>query len=193
MFVLLCMEQVVVKAVPLKNVQTTLKQWLSLLLTMNTFLVMYLLWESDMTGYVLAYIFWGVWLPCLGFIAMDAGEMKSLMYFALVQCVLSSMIFCSVLSVLFFYDTYRDMCEDCAQQFAQDDDLCFLQTMNMTMTLSVDDCVSVPQPDEFYTFCATIALICVVGMCTSYEAQTLAQYKKAKVVTLEEVSRYVMV
>ena len=177
-------QQVVVMAVPVKPAGTTLAQWLRLLIGMNVCMLLYLLLTTEISGYTVAYVIWGIWLPCFGSISLSAGEFKSLSYFGMTQCYLSVLVFCCALSVVSFYNTFNAMCDDCAYEFYKGIDMCFVDSMNVTLTATLEQCMSMPEPDVFYSLSGIVGLMAIVGMCAAYEVRTMLEQLKTKVVVV---------
>lgn len=180
-------QEVVATAVPVKLGNTALKHWLQFLIGMNICICMYFTFYNDNTSFTFTYILWGVWLPSFGFISLNASEFTSLKCFGVTQCFVSGFLFCCVLSMVSFYHTFHDMCDDCADEFDQGTELCFVESMNMTLTVTVEQCTSMPEPDVFYCLSAIFGIVAIVGLCVAYETRNIVERQKMKVIVVGHV------
>lgn len=186
-------EQVLVTGVPVKSSLKSLIHWLNILLGMNIIFVLYLILTTEADGYILAYILWGIWLPCFGRISIDAAELRSLEFFSVSQLFVSVLTTCCALSVGSFYWTFQGMCKDCYNQFVNQDGTCFVDMQNTTLTIESDDCLSMPPANTFYATAAYSLLIGFVGLMTAFRGRSLIEQKKVRVIVLEDVPSYLEV
>ena len=186
-------EEQFVTAVPVKPLQKSLRHWLALHMGMNFCTSLYIISTTEVSGYTFAYILWGVWLPCFGYVSATAGEIRSLGYFAFTQCIFSVIAICCVLSVASFYWTFQGMCEDCNYQFLNQSGTCYVTSINTGLVIKSSECLSMPPADSFYATIGYFGLIAIVGIITAHRASAVIDQKKVRVAISEEVPQYIVV
>jgi len=179
-----------VTAVPVKPVQESLQRWLTLHMGMNLCTSLYLALSTEVSGYTFAYIMWGVWLPCFGYVSAISGEIRSLGYFAFTQCIFSVIALCCVLSVASFYWTFQGMCEDCSSQFLNQSGTCYVTS---GLVIKSSECLALPSTGSFHATMGYSGLVAIVGIITAYRASNVIDQKKVRIAISEEVHQYIIV